>query len=45
LQGVETFKEKIRYTGLVTPEEKDVQHSTEFECDVLITVGGGHRSF
>jgi len=33
LQGVETFKEKIRYTGLVTPEEKDVQHSTEFECD------------
>lgn len=41
LQGVETFKEKIRYTGLVTPEEKDVQRSTEFECDVLITVGGG----
>ena len=41
LQGVETFKDKIRYTGLVTPEEKDIEISSEFNCDVLVTVGGG----
>lgn len=41
LQGVETFKEKIRYTGLVTPQEKRGETSSEYQCDVLITVGGG----
>lgn len=41
LQGCEAFKHKIRYTGLVAPEEKNIQISNEYECDVLITVGGG----
>ena len=41
LQGCETFKDKIRYTGLVTPEENNDKSSEEFKCDVLITVGGG----
>ena len=41
LQGYETFKDKIRYTGLVTPEENKNESSEEFKCDVLITVGGG----
>ena len=41
LQGCEAFKDKIRYTGLVTPEDKDIEISDEFKCDVLITVGGG----
>lgn len=41
LQGYETFQDKIRYTGLVTPEEKDIEISSDFNCDVLVTVGGG----
>lgn len=41
LQGYETFQDKIRYTGLVTPEEKNIEISSEFICDVLVTVGGG----
>lgn len=41
LQGYRTFKEKIRYTGLVTPQEKEVEGTKEYQCDVLITVGGG----
>ena len=41
LQGVESFSEKIRYTGLVTPQESDVEKLTDFDCDVLVTVGGG----
>ncbi len=41
LQGVESFSEKIRYTGLVIPQETTVAVSNEFHCDVLVTVGGG----
>ncbi len=41
LQGAETFADKIRYTGLVIPEESKVEISNEFKCDVLVSVGGG----
>lgn len=41
LQGVEAFQDKIRYTGLVTPEVSSDATSDEFDCDVLVTVGGG----
>ena len=41
LQGVETFADKIRYTGLVVPEESHDEVSNEFDCDVLVSVGGG----
>ena len=41
LQGVESFSKKIRYTGLVTPEESDAEKLINFDCDVLVTVGGG----
>ena len=41
LQGVETFSNKIRYTGLVTPEAAGSKIVEEFKCDVLVTVGGG----
>lgn len=41
LQGVETFKQKIHYTGLVTPELENTVTHDELGCDVLVTVGGG----
>ena len=41
LQGAESFSDKVRYTGLVTPEEFDDNNSEELYCDVLVTVGGG----
>jgi len=42
LQGADAFNDKIRYTGLVTPEEPKHDASTmNFECDVLVSVGGG----
>ena len=41
LQGVEQFREKIRYTGLVTPAKSANPTTSEFSCDVLVTVGGG----
>ncbi len=41
LQGVESFSDKVRYTGLVTPEESDDSNFEELYCDVLVTVGGG----
>ncbi|MGI9352513.1 MAG: glycosyltransferase family protein, partial [Rhizobiaceae bacterium] len=42
LQGAETFLEKIRYTGLVTPDPKGGDSGiNEFGCDVLVSVGGG----
>lgn len=41
LQGAESFSDKIRYTGLVTPEVSHTEISGEFQCDVLVTVGGG----
>lgn len=41
LQGYETFKDKIRYTGLVTPDKNQADTAHEYQCDVLITVGGG----
>jgi len=41
LQGVETFADKIRHTGLVVPDEPTGELPEEFKCDVLVTVGGG----
>ncbi|MEM9278616.1 MAG: glycosyltransferase, partial [Pseudomonadota bacterium] len=41
LQGAENFLHKVRYTGLVTPEASSKQQDPGFECDVLISVGGG----
>ncbi|MEM7214375.1 MAG: glycosyltransferase [Pseudomonadota bacterium] len=41
LQGAGNFLEKVRYTGLVTPDPSDEPTSEEFRCDVLVTVGGG----
>ena len=41
LQGVDQFADKIRYTGLVLPEPSDEPVSSEYKCDVLVTVGGG----
>lgn len=41
LQGVEHFSDKIRYTGLVTPQQEATPLSDEYNCDVLVTVGGG----
>ncbi len=41
LQGAKSFFEKIRYTGLVIPEETNTEASDNFQCDVLVTVGGG----
>jgi len=41
LQGAEAFSHKIRYTGLVTPQEPETEASPDFNCDVLVTVGGG----
>ncbi|KAG1700403.1 hypothetical protein GQR58_005098 [Nymphon striatum] len=41
LQGAENFSDKIRYTGLVTPEISQSEITSELHCDVLVTVGGG----
>ncbi len=41
LQGAKNFFDKIRHTGLVIPEEKKLEPTPEFQCDVLVTVGGG----
>ncbi len=41
LQGVETFAEKVRYTGLVTPELINRSTSEHQPSDVLVSVGGG----
>lgn len=41
LQGVETFADKIRHTGLVVPDEPDGELDAQYKCDVLVTVGGG----
>jgi len=40
LQGTETFSDKIRYTGLVTPDRPASNH-VEKEINVLVSVGGG----
>lgn len=41
LQGAESIREKIRYTGLVTPQPDFHAPSKDFTCDVVVTVGGG----
>lgn len=41
LQGAGHFMEKVRYTGLVTPEPIESDSHSEYSCDVLVTVGGG----
>ncbi|MEM7290737.1 MAG: glycosyltransferase [Pseudomonadota bacterium] len=40
LQGIEDFKDKIRYTGLVTPEPSSGE-MVEDPVNVLVSVGGG----
>jgi len=40
LQGTETFKDKIRHTGLVVPGEIG-PGDPDLACDVLVSVGGG----
>lgn len=40
LQGADAFMDKVRYTGLVTPQLNTAQGS-DVSCDVLVTVGGG----
>ncbi len=41
LQGAERFADKIRYTGLVTPDQNETQIAAGERCDVLVSVGGG----
>lgn len=41
LQGVEHFKDKIRYTGIVAPDPIFEDLAPEFQSDILVTVGGG----
>ncbi len=41
LQGVEQFSEKVRYTGLVTPDPVFADVPEAYHCDVLVSVGGG----
>ncbi len=41
LQGTESFRDKIRYTGLVTPTPSDEALSTLGPSNVLVSVGGG----
>ena len=41
LQGAETFLDKVRYTGLVTPDPTENPENIDFQCDVLVSVGGG----
>lgn len=41
LQGAKGFLDKVRYTGLVTPEPIDDGFEAEFKADVLVSVGGG----
>lgn len=41
LQGVERFHEKVRYTGLVTPQLATDTNSSGLKGNVLISVGGG----
>ena len=41
LQGAEGFLDKIRYTGLVTPEPVEEKADPQHASDVLVSVGGG----
>lgn len=41
LQGVDQFSDKIRYTGLVTPQASQGQFRSDRISDVLVSVGGG----
>jgi predicted glycosyltransferase len=41
LQGAKSFSDKIRYTGLVSPEISATENSSNLHCEVLVTVGGG----
>ncbi len=41
LQGAEGFRDKVRYSGLVTPEPIEGETDPENQCDVLVSVGGG----
>lgn len=41
LQGTEHFAEKIRYSGIVSPEDRRDAENNHGTCDVLVSVGGG----
>ena len=41
LQGANMFLDKVRYTGLVAPELPQVEPGDRYDCDVLVSVGGG----
>jgi len=41
LQGAEGFLDKVRYTGLVTPEPAEEKADPQHASDVLVSVGGG----
>lgn len=41
LQGADEIKDKIRYTGLVTPDPVDLSQDPEVIADVLVSAGGG----
>ncbi|MEM7069333.1 MAG: glycosyltransferase [Pseudomonadota bacterium] len=41
LQGAEGFIDKVRYTGLVTPDLPIEPIELQYESDVLVSVGGG----
>ncbi|MEM7462923.1 MAG: glycosyltransferase [Pseudomonadota bacterium] len=41
LPGAKSIEDKVRYTGLVTPEPVDLQVPPSISCDVVVSAGGG----
>ncbi|MGI9402155.1 MAG: glycosyltransferase family protein [Rhizobiaceae bacterium] len=41
LPGAKSIEDKIRYTGLVTPEPVNLEVRPSITCDVIVSAGGG----